>query len=619
MLKTKQKGKSTDISKQMDDLLGRPPVPNSSTSKVTFNKQEDELLNLRVKLQQKEKALAEHEKTLVHQSRELEKHVVDLRKARAQLWNELDKLKTTKETLSAEVVVLHQEIKDRKKQIHNAEQIHEVLAKKESTFRVKEHELERREHLVFKKEKELDVLNRHIKEKEQMLDRLTKLINTEKDAFEKKKVMLLREIDDLDKKKILSNAQLIELRQQVTMEHEHLEQALRDARELYKAAEKKNEAIDKRAFTTQKELDDKRKMYFTELNKKHSELDKREEELTKLSLSLDKRELELKELTDELQKEKEQMTSEKDEEISVRRNIIELTTEERIIEKRLADKQSQLTALGGDFQSKTEELKHDRQMLDEKEDEIIQKIKQLEDDQRTLAKKEDEFIEKIHELEKDKKLFDTTVAEFSNKLDIIEGFEQEVTAVQRRESEIEMKEQKIARNVDYKANIAALKREKEALQEQLKELQKKIGKASEADKKMMLKEKKLQEREHMLNEKERRIKELFEEVSSEREAVAQEGYMTFVGKDVTTSDVMNREEEIKTTVELVDEKNPKNYTVVSLLQDARHALTVHRVDDAKQIYSKLNKLYTKLPQTKEKKRLYYEILELKTDIELTAF
>ena len=47
-----------DVSRKMDELLGKPPVPGNA-SKKELSAKEDELLNLRVKLQQKEKYLSE--------------------------------------------------------------------------------------------------------------------------------------------------------------------------------------------------------------------------------------------------------------------------------------------------------------------------------------------------------------------------------------------------------------------------------------------------------------------------------------------------------------------------------------------------------------------------------
>ena len=111
----------------------------------------------------------------------------------------------------------------------------------------------------------------------------------------------------------------------------------------------------------------------------------------------------------------------------------------------------------------------------------------------------------------------------------------------------------------------------------------------------------------LTKEQEEKLKAIFSHAAGEEIKEAQTPY-----------ELENKQDEIKTTYEAVEERNPRNYSVLSLMQDARVALTSKNMDNAKHLYSKINALYKKLPATSEKKRLYYEILELKTDIELAG-
>jgi len=114
----------------------------------------------------------------------------------------------------------------------------------------------------------------------------------------------------------------------------------------------------------------------------------------------------------------------------------------------------------------------------------------------------------------------------------------------------------------------------------------------------------------MLSEQEEKLKAIFSHMSGEDANIS--------SVPQTPYELENKQDEIRTTYEAVEETNPKNYSVISLMQDARSALISKNIVSAKQLYSRINSMYKKLPATAEKKRLYYEILELKTDIELAG-
>jgi len=587
------KSKNEDIARQMDELLGKPPV-HGQISKKELSSKEDELLNLRVKLQQKERNIENKERKLVAETKELEKELLGLKKERADLWGDVDELRSQKEKNSEILEKIKKEIKDRKKEIRNAEEVHKSIVKKQEDFKKKAFELNNRETEIVNKEKNISSLNKTITEKEIAMNKLSNLVNVERTEFEEQRKKLLEEMDSMQKQKILLNAEITALKSEYSIENKRLSQTMKDVHNLYETAEKKNAAIDKKYSIVEKGLN------------------KREEELTKLSLNLDKREMELKNWNEELEKERQKLEMQKKEEDALRKNIIELTTEERMLEQTTTDKRKQLELLNMDYQTKIEDMKRDHQLLDEKENEIIHKIKQMEDDKNELNEKEDEFIEKIHELEKDKRVFDSKVDEFSELLDAAKDIKSREEQVKKWELDLEAKEQKIIKTAEFKANIANLKKEKEKLEKEFKLIQAKVSKVDAINKKLIA-------RERMLSEKEERIRTMFEQTSENRAEKTSNELMSYTGNvQMTPFEFENKEDEAKTTFELVEEKNPKNYDVLSLMQDARHALGTKNITNAKNIYSRLNTLYKKLPATIEKKKIYYEILELKTDIELAS-
>lgn len=599
-----------DVSEQMDKLLGKPPVP-TYLSKAELSAKEDELVNTRVKLQQKETELSEKEGSLKKELRDLQNTVYELKRARAQLWEDIDKLQRQKEFAAHEVAETKEDIEELKEElrskqtaIKDAQEIGRLLDKKRAQIA----ELEERE-------QKLVLVERQLKEKEVTMNRLSQLIARETEIFEKRKRSQINEIDDLEKQKILLLAQVKEIDSELSVEQKRLKQALGDVKELYKAAEQKNKFIDVRAQNVEKELE-----------KKRTFLDEREMKLNKYALTLDKNELDIREWESELHKEHERLGSEKKEEDEIRNKIIELTTEERMIEQRIADKNTKITELERDYSSKSEELKRDQSLLEEKEQEIVDKVKQLEDDEHILAKKEDEFIEQIHELEKDKLLFDSKVREFSDRLARTKEIDKEISAfnkevaektleLNKREEVIYDREQKMKIAAEFKESIKVLKEQKATMEKQLKVLQVKSSKAEEINKKITEREKKVQDRERMLSEKDTQIKQLFSDFLTQKSDLEGKDIRAYY-EQLGPSEVEAEETQLEVASEMVAEGKPSNYQLLSLIANARNALNASDYAQAHEIYAKLNTLYKKLPANVEKKKLYYEILELKTDIEL---
>ena len=576
--------KKYDVSKKMDILLGRPPVSGSSNHKELSEK-EDELLNLRVKLQNKEKYLNEKESKLNKETKELETNILGLKKERAKLWEDIEELKMEEENSSSHLFKINEEIRVIKKEIKQADEIHDLLEKKQKKFKEREEDIKEREYFIAEKEKETVKLNRDIKDKEEIIHRLSKMINTERTQFEHDRKIIAQEIDELQKRKTLLNAEVAALKDENSAERKRLDESMRDVKQMYDLAEKKILATDRRA----KDIE--------------AVLYKKENDLTKFSLNLDKREMELKEWAEQLEKERSRLLLEQKEEVALRKNIVELSTEERLLEQSASEKRKQLEDFEADYETKKEDLKRDQAMLDDKEDEIIRRIKQLEDDERLLAEKEEEFIDKITELEKDRRLFDKKAAEFSEMIGAVKEVKNKEAELSKRELDIEAKEQKIAKVSETRVNISNLKKEKETLAKELKHLQSRVAKANEINKK-------LSARERMLSEQEEKLKAIFSHMSGEDANIS--------SVPQTPYELENKQDEIRTTYEAVEETNPKNYSVISLMQDARSALISKNIVSAKQLYSRINSMYKKLPATAEKKRLYYEILELKTDIELAG-
>ena len=65
-------------------------------------------------------------------------------------------------------------------------------------------------------------------------------------------------------------------------------------------------------------------------------------------------------------------------------------------------------------------------------------------------------------------------------------------------------------------------------------------------------------------------------------------------------------------------EDPTDFEIYSLLKKAHEYVDRGNLDGAKDLYTRISTMYQVLPTNEEKRRIYYMIIELKTDIELTT-
>jgi len=141
-----------------------------------------------------------------------------------------------------------------------------------------------------------------------------------------------------------------------------------------------------------------------------------------------------------------------------------------------------------------------------------------------------------------------------------------------------------------------------------KEVNKKVAKIADL-KDIDEKEKKLKEKEYMLNKKEEMLEKGVKQMKSEEKQIKNKAFRIPV-EDLT----------MKGTAGIVEEasraEKPSTLAVYSLIEQARHAITANDFNGAKSVYDKIQEQYSLLKEIEDKKKVYYEIMELKTDIEL---
>ncbi|MBU0461987.1 MAG: hypothetical protein KJ574_05355, partial [Nanoarchaeota archaeon] len=294
-------------------------------------------------------------------------------------------------------------------------------------------------------------------------------------------------------------------------------------------------------------------------------------------------------------------------------------------------------------------LELDRDLLDKKEQEIIEKIDQLEADGKLLEEREDELVEesnRLIELEKridnKKDIFDKEYAEIENmKNSLKESGKQLETSYQDKTKSLDaqhklrlkdiegvqkkleksidsfkLKEDKLKKAKEYKANVSLLLKKQQSLEKALKLLTDKLVKKnaqykSAATKFETMKSSALFAETGML-ELARRQKEL----EQDKDELAK--MQTIIADDEREAESGMFQDFLQHELAKYD-KQPVDYSneIYSLIETARSLLKMRDITKARSVYQQIGGLYEQLSlDAAEKKRIYYAILELKTDIEL---
>ncbi|MCX6707817.1 MAG: hypothetical protein NT001_06825 [Candidatus Woesearchaeota archaeon] len=144
-----------------------------------------------------------------------------------------------------------------------------------------------------------------------------------------------------------------------------------------------------------------------------------------------------------------------------------------------------------------------------------------------------------------------------------------------------------------------------------KEINKKVAKVADI-KEIEDKEKRLKEKEDMLDRKEDMLEKGVKRMRDEEQQFERAAIMR-----PSSSRAMP---ETKTSVEFVQDfakaQRSSTLDIYELVEQAREMINSRNFTNAKQIYDRIRGEYSGLKDIEDKKKVYYEIMELKTDIEL---
>lgn len=341
--------------------------------------------------------------------------------------------------------------------------------------------------------------------------------------------------------------------------------------------------------------------------RQEQEFKKRKEQIDR-EISQKRKELEM-----EIAKKKEQA----DNDVSQKRKELEKfintkgNIDQEISQKRkefdleLMHKQEQLEQIERLMVSRKNLMKENEALLDDKEKSILEKLEELEATKRELEQDKRDIIAELKKLNKAK----ADMTEKSKKKDEMrkreEFLKQKESEIKEKEKELETEKTEIE-DAEFQKYMAEILREVMAgVKEESNDIivpNSVLGFVKEQMRKG-------------------------ESVPSIRQSLSRSGW----GNDMidkAIDEVYIRTELEKEGIkpaQIPMQKRPSKKQIVadntqkiySLLQSARHLVKEHKIDNAKETLTEIKLIYEKLPIEESKKSLlYYDIMELKTDIDL---
>jgi chromosome segregation ATPase len=431
-------------------------------------------------------------------------------------------------------------------------------------------------------------------------------------------------------------SQVASLRQEKAMLDQHMDKGrkdLEDLKQLIKAREADLSGFSRR----EQELSLKEKLAADVTNTKQI-LAKKESDLKKM---------------DELLAKKQGLLDAKEKELDDKRAKMEYELQKaeanrRLVYEEIKNKQTELADLTKLRALRNREIAEAEKLLKEKEIEMLETIRNLELDKELLDKKEDEIDSTARRIESDKLLVEQKEEEILEKISLME--ELQATAPKREEEmkkirqeldaydkALSEKEKQLDR--DYQKKLKELDKTKFQLEKTMDRLEKKeakIAAVKELRVNITAMENKLKQLDNLIAVKESEIgslkTEATKDVAISLEVKRMEEELEKRQKEIEEKErqLLREEAEAETgefheyieheTARYAKPALPKikeATDVYSMIDEARELINMGRLNEARAIYAKIGNIYEQLDVAPtDKKRVYYAILELKTDIEL---
>ena len=530
------------------------------------------------------------------QRAKIEGNVRGLTRERDRLLEIVKKLKPHVDQLRAQASPDFYDIGKREKEFHNREEkviLNEVRSKKTADeLRHREFELGKKQAFLTHEEKEINEQQRTLKERLTQESQRVAMMLAEKEALLKNKCSVLE--------------------QQLDRREHSINQAERgfnkEKGKLYLEFEQEREKL-------QKSLDDERQKLYGDLQSQKDHLSKDLVELEAKKRELEHAILERKETITDLG-ETERLLNEKEEHLLNKIKMLEVD------EQRLHARENEIVA-------RIKQLEKDKQLLDDKEDELIDVLKKLDvreselrNRERMLNVKGNELTNREHDVQKKmdeaKEKLETIKTNNALKLNT-EELEKTATKIvgdiealgRKKESLIKMQE--LQREIDTlkksKQLMAnELEKERDALEQEINKL---VAKVADIEQ-VYVADERLKRREDFVSRKEEALEQEHQHIQEQLDQLEDDST-----RAVATMSFAQQQKSVTSNIFEADSR--EKVEIYAMIEQARDAIVAGKYDLAKQIYAAIQEAYKTFNLAEEDRRkIYFDVVELKTDIELGA-
>ncbi len=608
-LKHKQGTLKADIHKNKHKYIGKLKSLTKQDAEREYRKEKERLLNERLKfegdikalLQKRADLVADVKKAQLDQKKKVSRGIQSLEKQRVRLIESV-------RTLKPKVKELKQKATG---DFYNVEKREKALNARELAF-------EKREASLNAAQAKLDHLSTTLKQRAFELEKQRNSIGAESNQLD---------------------AEQASFKERLNLEQQRFEMAIIEKEALMK---NKYQVWEKQLDRRDRALKQSEKKYNREKGKLHLEFEK---ERAKLAKDI---KLERENLYHDLLQQKDHLS----------KDLVDLETRKREFEHAILEKTETLHDL-----SETEKL------LGQKEEGILKKIEEMKQESQKLKAHEDNVIAKVVDLEKDRDLLDNKeneLLEVLKKLDVreseLKGQERELVVrsrdlehqakkLEHQRNELDKRLDKVQTNKLLKLNTHALEKKavrivgdieklgkkKENLL-RINQLRREVGTLTSSKKKItselekeraalekeinmlvtkvadmeqfVVAEERLKERQHFVSKKEEALAAEHDRIQTQLNTLEQNSTRALAAASFA-------HQQKATTQELFDADSREKVEMYAMIEQARDAIIAGKFDLAKQIYVTLQEAYKNYNLSEEERRkVYFEVIELKTDIEL---
>lgn len=610
-LKEKKGHIHTDLEKERQNYLAKLEREVEEKLKHTEKgllKEKEKLLNEKLTLEGDIAALMKRRAQLVTQIKtgvtaeekkqraKIESSVRGLARERDRLLEIVKKLKPQADELRKQASPDFFSIDKREKEIHAREEkviLNEVRCKKASDeLRHREFELGKKHALLIHEEKELNEQQRTLKERLAQESQRAAMMLAEKEALLKNKYSVWE--------------------QQIDRREHGVSQAERvfnkEKGKLCLEFETEREKL-------QRALDEERQKLYGDLQSQKDHLSKELVELEAKKRELEHAVLERKETIADLG-ETERLLNEKEEHLLNKIKMLEVD------EHRLHSRENEIVG-------RIKQLEKDQQLLDDKENELIDVLKKLDVRESGLRSRERMLNIKNNELTAREQDIQKKMDEAKEKLETIktnntlklntQELEKaatkivgEIEALGRKKESL-IKTQELQREIDTlqkskKLMANELEKERDALEQEINKL---VAKVADMEQ-VYVADERLKQRQDFVSRKEEALEQEHQHIQEQLNQLEEDST-----RAVATMSFAQQQKSVTSNIFEADSR--EKVEIYAMIEQARDAIAAGKHDLATQIYAAIQEAYKTFNLAEEdRRRIYFDVVELKTDIELGA-